>query len=74
VEIINPLPRDASYIYHYTSVDTALNCILKDGTLKFNPFSQVNDPRESKAWDMSPFVRADLNLSLEEYDAIARAI
>lgn len=74
MKLINPLPRDAPYLYHYTSADTAINCILKDGTLKFNPFSQVNDPRESKAWDMSPFVRADLSLSLEEYDAISRSI
>ena len=74
MKLINPLPPDAPYLYHYTTADTALNHILKDGTLKLNPFSRVNDPRESKAWDISPFVRADLNLSLEQYDAISREV
>jgi hypothetical protein len=74
MKLINPLPPDASYLYHYTSADTALNYILKNGTLKFNSFSQVNDPRESKACDFSPFVRDDLNLSREQYDSISREI
>jgi len=74
MKLINPLPSDASYLYHYTSADTALNYILKDGTLKFNSFGQVNDPRESKAWDISPYVRAGLNLALEQYDAISQEI
>lgn len=74
LKLVNPLPPDASYLYHYTTTYTALNHILKNGTLKLNSFSQVNDPRESKAWDVSPFVRIDLNLSLEQYDAISREV
>jgi len=74
MKLVNPLPQDPSYLYHYTSADTALKYILKDGTIKFNSFNQVNDPRESKAWDISPFVRADLNLSLDQYDTISRNI
>src|SRR5665647_929811 len=74
MKLINPLPKDASYLYHYTSVDTALNYILKNRTLKFNPFNAVNDPREKKEWDISPFVRMGLNLELKQYDAISREI
>jgi hypothetical protein len=74
VKLINPLPPDASYLYHYTTADTALNYILKNGTLMLNSFSQVNDPRESKEWDISPFVRVGHKLSLKEYDAISREV
>lgn len=74
MKLINPLPPDASYLYHYTSTDTALDHILKDGTLKFNSFSEVNDPKERKEWDISPLVRLNTNLSLEQYDAISREV
>ncbi len=74
MKLTNPLPLDASYLYHYTTTTTALDYILKNGTLKFNSFSKVNDPRERKEWDMSPFVRLNANLSLEQYDAISREV
>jgi len=74
MKLINPLPADASYVYHYTSADTALNHILKNGTLKFNSFNEVNDPREYKAWDIAAFVRSDLNLSPQQYEEISRNI
>lgn len=74
MKLINPVPPDAPYLYHYTSADIALNHILKNGTLKLNSFSEVNDPREKKEWDISPIVSVDKNLSLEEYDEIARDI
>lgn len=74
MKLINPLSPDASYLYHYTSTDTALNHILKSGTLKFNSYGLVNDPRENKEWDISPFVRADLNFSLEQYNEKSREI
>lgn len=74
MKLINPLPPDALYLYHYTTTDTALNHILKKRTLKFNSFSKVNDPRESKEWDISPFVRMGLNLELDQYDAISREV
>ena len=35
------------YLYHYTSVDTAVNYILINKTLRFNPLANVNDPMES---------------------------
>ncbi|WP_444945133.1 DUF2971 domain-containing protein [Microbulbifer sp. VTAC004] len=35
------------YLYHYTSMDTAINHILKNKTLLFNPLANVNDPMES---------------------------
>ena len=35
------------YLYHYTSMDTAINYILYNKTLRFNPLANVNDPMES---------------------------
>lgn len=35
------------YLYHYTSMDTAINYILHNRTLRFNPLANVNDPMES---------------------------
>lgn len=74
MSLINPLPANDLYLYHYTTIDIALDYILKNGTIKFNTFSKVNDPRESKKWDLSPFVRAELNLELEDYEEISRKI
>lgn len=71
MKLINPLQDGNAYVYHYTSCDTALTHILRNKTLKINPFKNVNDPRESKHWDISPFVRAGLNLELKQYDAIS---
>jgi hypothetical protein len=74
MKLVNPLPPDASFLYHYTTTDTVLNHILKNGTLKFNSFRKVNDPRESKEWDMTPFVSMDSNLDLDQYHAISREV
>src|SRR5216684_1352726 len=73
-ELINPLPSDAFYLYHYTSTNTALNHILKTGTLMFNSFQKVNDPRESKQWEISTMVNGDLNLKHKDYQLIAREV
>ena len=72
MKLINPLLDENKYLYHYTSCDTALNYILENRTLMFNSFSNVNDPRESKSWDISPFVREGLNLSMDELTSISR--
>ena len=74
MKLVNPLPMDAWYLYHYTSTKTAVERILPEGKLKFNPFSKVNDPRESKQWNISPFVRLYPELTLEEYDAISKEV
>src|SRR5215468_11207586 len=73
-ELINPLPSEAFYLYHYTSSETALNYILKNGTLMFNSFQKVNNPRESKQWDMSTMVNGDLNLKHKDYQLLAREV
>lgn len=74
MKLVNPLKSSKKYLYHYTSCDTALSHILENKTLMFNPFSNVNDPRESKQWDISPFVRADLNLKKDEYEEISKEV
>lgn len=71
MKLINPLQDGNAYIYHYTSCDTAISHILRNKTLCLNSFKNVNDPRESKHWDMSPFVHAGLKLEPKQYDAIS---
>lgn len=36
------------YVYHYTTLEKALEYILNNNTLRFSSFNQVNDPKESK--------------------------
>lgn len=74
MKLINPLEDDNAFLYHYTSSDTALRHILKTGTLLFNSFGKVNDPRESKHWDISPHVRGNIELELEQYVEISREV
>ena len=38
------------YLYHYTTLETALENILPSGKIKFSSFAKTNDPRESKEW------------------------
>ncbi|WP_186375816.1 DUF2971 domain-containing protein [Hyella patelloides] len=72
--MVNPLQSSEKYVYHYTKIDTALKHILKTGTLRLNSFSKVNDPRESKSWTMTTTVRSDLNLKLEDWDALSKSV
>jgi len=74
MKLINPLPSSDKYVYHYTRLDTALNYILKNGTLKLNSFSNVNDPKENKSWNIATRVRLDLNLEFKDYDALSGQI
>lgn len=37
-------------IYHYTSLSTALEYILFNGTLRLSPLIETNDPKETKEW------------------------
>jgi hypothetical protein len=42
------------FLYHYTRLDTALEHILPERTLRLSPFSAMNDPRESSDWQFTP--------------------
>lgn len=55
LEIIDSNIDYNKYVYHYTSLKTALECILCKGTLRFSPFINVNDPKESK-WHQFTFL------------------
>lgn len=74
MKLVNPLQNRNSYVYHYTSSATALDHILCNNTLLLNSYRKVNDPKERKHWDVSPFVRSELNLEHEQYDAISEEI
>lgn len=72
--LINPLKSSNKYVYHYTKLDTALNYILKTGTLRLNSFSKVNDPRESKKWSMITIISSSVNLELKDWDALSESV
>lgn len=74
MKFINPLPSSELYVYHYTKVDTALNYILKDGTLRLNSFSAMNDPRENKSWTIATMVRSSFNLDLKDWVALSENV
>jgi hypothetical protein len=74
MKLINPLLDNNAYLYHYTKSDTALNFILKNNTIKLNTFSDVNDPRESKAWNISPFFNVEAKMEHDEHERIANEV
>lgn len=55
------------YVYHYTKAATALNDILRNGTLRFGQYSGTNDPKESTNW-LFDFDTFDANRDLTPYN------
>ena len=55
------------YLYHYTSMDTAINYILYNKTLRFNPLANVNDPMESDPnyWAFSNLEKGDKSSTIQ---------
>ena len=41
------------YVAHYTRLETAVDHILKNRTLRIGPLLATNDPRETKMWNFS---------------------
>jgi len=41
---------DIDCLFHYTTIEAALEHILPDETLRFSPVRSTNDPREYKEW------------------------
>lgn len=54
------------YLYHYTTIDTALNYILKSNTLKVSRMTNTNDPKESKSWLFE--IGSNENADLDKYN------
>lgn len=50
--ILNKDWHSSKLVYHYTKRDIALEKILADRTLRLGPFASVNDPWESKDWNL----------------------
>lgn len=38
------------FIYHYTSLETAADYILPNGTIRLSQYTKTNDPKESRDW------------------------
>ena len=50
-EVVDRIRRSSGdWLYHYTTLETALVHILPRRRLRLSPFSLMRDPRESKAW------------------------
>jgi hypothetical protein len=47
----------SDFVYHYTTARTAIDHILRNGTLKLGCLAEVNDPKESKFRDFTFYVR-----------------
>lgn len=45
-----PVKNPYKFVYHYTRAQVAINNILKDSSLRFNPYNKTNDPLETKSW------------------------
>jgi hypothetical protein len=59
-------------LFHYTSINT-LKKILENNTLKFNNINKVNDPHESKSFNISDINEELMNrfyISLEYYNIL----
>jgi hypothetical protein len=46
------IPKSNRYLYHYTSTEN-FKLIMDAMSLRFNHYSKMNDPRESKYWSSS---------------------
>ena len=61
------------FLYHYTSIETALNHILADQTIQIGSFRGTNDPKESKNWEFS-VAMGNMEASYEETTEARNAI
>lgn len=65
------------YLYHYTSLETALVRIIPTGKLRAVSLSQVNDPREYSDWYLNAVVDLDMpgeDVSNEEFVALSKIV
>ena len=58
------------YVYHYTTIEIALNKILPTGKIKFGNLSKTNDPSESGPFAFKPITKHP-SLSLISQRAVA---
>lgn len=69
-EIFGQIQNPDRWVYHYTSMKTALEFILPSGEIRFSPFNIVNDPRESKSWRFSVYSNNDNDLCINDFREI----
>ncbi|MBP2630345.1 MAG: hypothetical protein H6Q70_973 [Firmicutes bacterium] len=55
------------YLYHYTTLEIAIEKILYAGKLRLSPFEQTNDPRESQGWGLSSKFGSDFYYPLAQF-------
>jgi len=54
------------YLYHYTTVETAISYIIKSQTIKIGRYIKTNDPKEAKNWQF--FIGTNENRDLGSYN------
>lgn len=65
---------DNKYLYHYTSIDKAVQFILKDRTLMFNSLRGTNDPKESRNWKFDFHIDDNLSPTFKESTQLWRDV
>ena len=60
------------YVYHYTSLATARDYILKNRTLRLGTFARTNDPRESKDWTFNLSSRTGIDLGQYDFEKTSK--
>lgn len=61
------------YLYHYTKVEIARDCILRSNSLKVGSFRNTNDPKETKDWKFN-YALGELDPTIEETNVAGLAI
>ena len=52
VNILDTPKDETQLIYHYTTLETAVEKILPSRKIRLGPFTTVNDPWETQHWDL----------------------
>jgi hypothetical protein len=51
--MIENFTSSEKYLYHYTTMEAAIDHIITSRTLKMGKYTETNDPKESKCWQFS---------------------
>lgn len=60
--MVEHVRNSTTYLYHYTSAETAINHILRTKMLRFGAYAKTNDPKETKTWHFDTGTNTDIDL------------
>ena len=62
------------FLYHHTTVETAIAFILKNKSLKFGRYTGTNDPKEAKTWDFDLGTNGTIDLGKYDMREVSRGL